>query len=490
MKKYSFVLIAIIIFSLQTSAQTGQYVPQLAAFDAAMNNLLAIYNVPGAQLAITRNGRLVYNRGFGFANVAANDSVQPYHVFRLASISKTITGISIMKLYEQGLINLDDKVFGVNGILNDAIYQSYIDPRVANITVRNLLQHSGGWDRAISGDPMFNSYQIATLMGVTPPASESVVVRYILNNKMLDFTPNTQYQYSNFGFCILGLVIEKITGLSYDTYVKTNILNPAGISTMELGSNLVANALPNEVSYYDYPSAPLTLSVYNNTQFVPWPYGGFNLEAMDAHGGWVSNAEDLCKLMVAVDKIAARPDVLTSASIDTLTKPSINYANYACGISVNSNNNWWHMGSLPGTTTEIVMNRNQQLNWAILCNTRDNANALTTAVDNLVWNNLSAISSWPSFDLFTSINDLSNPNSFKLYPNPADEFATISLQGISTKNIELAVIDLLGKVVFETRIDQGVSVYKLQTSGLLNGPYIIQLKSEGAVFAQKLNVQH
>ena len=111
-----------ILFSLRSSAQTGQQVPELVNFDAAMLNLLNTYNVPGGQLAITYQGRLVYNRGFGVANTSTMDPVQPDNIFRIASISKPITSIAIMQLIENGFLNLNDTVFGPNGILNDSIY--------------------------------------------------------------------------------------------------------------------------------------------------------------------------------------------------------------------------------------------------------------------------------------------------------------------------------------------------------------------------------
>jgi CubicO group peptidase (beta-lactamase class C family) len=300
-------------------AQTGLYVPELANFDTAMAQLMTQYNVPGGQLAITYQGRLVYNRGFGMADVTNSIPVEPHHIFRLASVSKTITGVAVMQLWENGQLNLDAPVFGPTGILNDAIYQNILDPRVNNITVRHLLEHGGGWDRALSGDPMFNAYNIAQTMGTTAPADSQTVIRFVLEYKMLDFDPGTQYQYSNFGYCVLGRVIEKITGISYEDYVITNILIPLGITTMECGHNLVADRLPNEVNYYDYPGAPLANSVYDNVTPVEWPNGGFNIEAMDANGGWVASAGNLCKLLVAIDKFPTKPDILLPATIDTMT---------------------------------------------------------------------------------------------------------------------------------------------------------------------------
>lgn len=432
-------------FAISTSAQTGLYVPQLAKFDTAMLDLMSAYNVPGGQLAITYYGRLVYNRGFGFANVSAQDSVYPNDLFRIASVSKPVTAVACMKLFEQGLLNLDAKVFGSGGILNDAIYQNILDPLDTMITVRMLLQHSGGWNRNISGDPMFDAYNIAITMGVSSPPSPSVVIQYVLSHKMLDFTPGTQSQYSNFGFCVLGRVIEKLTGQTYADYVHDNILNPLGITDMQLGHNLLADQLPDEVNYYDYPGAPLAYSVYDNSSLVPWPYGGFNVEFMDAHGGWVASCMDLLRLVCAFDRFNTRPDILSTATIDTMTKPSAHDPNYGCGIAVNTFNNWWHLGSLPGTSSEIVRNGNSQINWAILFNTRDQAGNINTAMDNLVWNVLPFITSWPAFDLFnptTGITDLSAAKeAIAIYPNPATSHINFSV----LTNVQLS--NAIGQIV-------------------------------------------
>ena len=197
---------------------------------------------------------------------------------------------------------------------------------------------------------MFNAYNIATFMGVAPPADPVTVIRYVLENKMLDFTPGTDYNYSNFGYCVIGRVIEKITGLTYEEYVENTILQPLGITNMHLGGNLLADQLPSEVTYYDFPGATLATSVYDNVSMVPRPYGGFNVEFMDAHGGWVTSCEELVKLVCAIDRFNTRPDILTTAAIDTMIQPSVNNTTYASGIAVNANNNWWHNGSLPGTT--------------------------------------------------------------------------------------------------------------------------------------------
>ena len=247
----------ILFYSVHLNSQTGVYVPQLKAFDSAMQDLMNQYDIPGAQLAITYQGRLVYNRGFGKANIENNELVNPNSKFRIASVSKTLTGVACIKLMEKGLLNLDAKVFGPNGILRDIINRPILDSRVQNITVRMLLHHSGGWDRDISGDPMFNAYQIANIMGVSSPPSEETVINYVLSQKNLDFTPGSNYKYSNFGYCILGRVIEKVSGSSYEKYITDHILSPLGMSSTQLGFNLKFNQLSNEVTYYDFSGASL-----------------------------------------------------------------------------------------------------------------------------------------------------------------------------------------------------------------------------------------
>jgi CubicO group peptidase (beta-lactamase class C family) len=177
------VILLFITFKQSVKAQTGYYSPSLVNFDVAMTNLLKNHDIPGGQLAITYKGRLVYSRGFGLADESVKTAVCPDNIFRIASLSKQITAITIMHLYEQGRIGLNDTVFGANGILNDSIYQTVLDPRVYGITVKHLLSHQGGMTSS----------------------------SFYLKSQMLNFTPGTNALYSNVGYVYLGRVIEKIT---------------------------------------------------------------------------------------------------------------------------------------------------------------------------------------------------------------------------------------------------------------------------------------
>jgi len=363
------ILLLSVIFCLRVGAQTGIDVPELVRFDSLMLELISKYKIPGGQLAITYQGRLVYNRGFGFADTSIKSLVQPNSIFRLASISKSITSIAIMYLFEKRLLSLDDKVFGVSGILKDSIYQTAIDPRVYKITVRQLLNHSSGFKYDFASEPLWKTYEIAKAMGVSPPTySFELVLKWTLLNTTLGYSPGTSAYYSNFGSNILGLVIEKISGERYVDFVTNKILIPLGITDMNAGRTLFENKYSNEVTYYDYPGAPLSASIYTGIpNSVPAQYGGYNWEIMTPAGGWVASALDLCRLLVAVDRFTAKPDILLPTTIDSMTRKSDNSPDYALGWNVKGQD-YWNAGGIQGTSTVIQRNASHQLNYAILFN--------------------------------------------------------------------------------------------------------------------------
>ena len=403
----SFLIVILLIYGWQdvipnkVFAQTGLFVQEMTNVDEVFSNFMARWNIPGGSIAIVKDGRLVYARGFGYADKESRELVEPDHLFRIASVTKPITSIAIMKLIDEGLINVDDKVFGTDGILNGPDYRTILDPRVKDITVRHLLQHTSGWGFINNNqDPMFSNEQIAQRTGMNPPVGPVAVIKFMLRTQRLVYEPGTNYFYSNFGYCILGRIIESVSGKTYENYVKTELLNPLGISQMRLGQNLYENRAPNEVKYYDFSGAPLVNSVYGTGQHVPFPYGGYNIEAMDAHGGWIASASDLARLLVAVDGFDTKPDILSQASVQLMTTASIANNNYSMGWGVNRSGNWWHIGDLPGNAS-ILVRTNDELGWAVLFNTRpSNLQSFLGQMDNMVWETINKIDDWPTHDLF------------------------------------------------------------------------------------------
>jgi len=260
------------IAQARAQAQTGQPAPRLAAFDQLVEGLLQKYDVPGAALAVVKDGRLVLARGYGLADKEQHQPVQPDSLFRIASLSKPFTSVAILTLVERGKLRLEDRAFALLGLGKPS------DPRLEKITIRELLQHAGGWDRETSFDPMFIPFRAAKAVGAPAPASCETVIRYMLTQP-LQSDPGTAYRYSNFGYCVLGRVIEKVSGQSYEAYVRSAVLAPIGITRMRIGHTLPGERAPGEVRYYDFPGAPLVRSVFPaHPGQVPQPYGGWHMK--------------------------------------------------------------------------------------------------------------------------------------------------------------------------------------------------------------------
>ena len=381
---------------------TGGVTPA-ESFEKVIPPLMAKWNIPGGAVALARNESVVLTEAYGTADKTGGVAVTNGSLFRLASLSKPVTAAAALKLHEAGLLDLEAKVFD---ILNDVEPPpgATVDPRLADITVLDLLRHSGGWDRGVSFDPMFRSREIAAAMGVPTPADAAAIVRY-MKGQPLDFDPGTKYAYSNFGYCLLGRIIEKITGQSYEEYVRMAVLAPAGAAGMRLGLSLETGRADGEVVYYDYAGAPLAPSVFDSgPAAVPWPYGGFAIEPMDAHGGWLASAADLLRFLLVVDGRTVKADILQKATVDLMVArpPLAEYqgaaAYYALGWQVRPTGgdaNWWHTGSLPGTSTIMVRTANN-MGWVALFNSRPaDADAFFSELDSAMWQAVNGITDWP-----------------------------------------------------------------------------------------------
>ena len=387
---------------------TGPPAPGMASFDAIIPALMQKWQIPGGSVGVVKDGRLVLARGYGWANQEASLAVQPDSLFRIASLTKAITAAAVFKLVEEGKLDLDAKAFPMLNDLQPPAAAT-VDSRIANITVRELLDHSGGWNRYTTFDPMFISSQAAQAVGAPAPASTQTVIRYMLGQP-LQFDPGSQYSYSNFGYAVLGRVIEKVTGQSYEEYIRTQVLTPAGISCMRLARTQLKDQAAGEVHYYDYPGSSPTQSVFPDvTQPVPSPYGGFYIEAMDSHGGWLASIVDLLLFITSVDGRGIRPSILQPDTIKLMvSRPAVplwaGSASYDAGgwyvRPVGDDANWWHDGGLPGATTFMVRAYNG-LAWVALFNSRpSDSNTFTSELDNSLWQAVNGVTSWPTGDLF------------------------------------------------------------------------------------------
>lgn len=370
---------------------------EFAGAEKTINSFLKKWSIAGASIAISKDGNLIFARGFGLSDTATMTVTQPYHQFRIASISKLITAIGIMKLQEAGKLSLTDSVFGPHGILNDKYFNEPKDKRVFSITVAHLLSHEAGWTQRY-GDQMFMPILIAEKMGVKPPADTKTIVRFALD-KRLHYTPGTGRAYSNLGYSILGLVIEKISGISYEDYCRQTILEPLGIYDMKIAGNLPSEKNPFEVTYYEPSDVVLKPSIYGTGELVTPSYGGNDIKALGGAGAWLATAPDLMRLLLAVDGYNTRPDILNDQSIRFMTDNNNGFAPVGWKTTV-FNGTWWRTGSFPGSAG-MMKRQSDGISWVVLFNSSAwNGPEIYSYINNMMFRAISQIKPWPDYDLF------------------------------------------------------------------------------------------
>jgi CubicO group peptidase (beta-lactamase class C family) len=387
----------------------------MASYEQLIPDLMRKHAIPGAAVAVMRDGRLIYARGFGYADVENKTQVQPDALFRIASVSKTFTGAAIMKLVEEGKLKLDDPVAPHIAHLT-AAQGTTVDPRWDQITIRHLLNHSAGWDRNKPNggfDPIDRPLTAAAAVGAPAPASGETLIRY-MKGLPLDFNPGEKFAYSNFGYIILGRVIERLSGMPYPEYVRTRVLQPVGAIRTQQGRSRLKDALPAEVKYY-MPWLPglgmtaLGQSVFPGEGLVPFNYGGYHHEAGDASGAWVSSTVDLLRFVTGVDGRGKRTPILSSALVGEMTNSGAQVCSngscyYAAGWFVRpagGDANWWHGGTLPGTTAMLVRTYHN-FAWIGLLNARSLTANLESELDAALANAFAGVTSFPTHDLFSS----------------------------------------------------------------------------------------
>ena len=219
-----------------------------------------------------------------------HDSPQPLTtsaLFRIASVTKPITATAIFSLIEDGRIRSDDTVFGAHGILGTRFGHQPYGPGIEQITVDHLLTHSsGGWGP--EHDPMFFDTSL----------DQAELISRALDTQPLLNPPGKVCAYSNFGYCVLGRVIEKISGVTYAEYVQRRILSRSGITDMRIARNTIRERAPNEVEYFGQDGSSSSS-----------PYD-LNVTRMDSHGGWIASPSDLVRFAIHVDGFDAMRNIL------------------------------------------------------------------------------------------------------------------------------------------------------------------------------------
>jgi CubicO group peptidase (beta-lactamase class C family) len=343
----------------------------LARADELIEAFRSTYSVPGVSLGISDGGRLVYARARGWADRDAQTPLEVRHRMRIASVSKPITAVAVLRLAEQGRLALTDTVLGSSGLLGTTYGALSYSAAQLSITVDHLLTHLSGYTNT-PDDPMFQE----------PARDHASLIGWVLDNRAPTSTPGTRYAYLNFGYCLLGRVIEHVTLQSYADHVTRSVLGPAGVTNMTIAGDTLADRAADEVVYYAQGGDSD-------------PYG-MQVARMDAHGGWVANAPDLLRFLRAVDG----GDLLSTDSLTTMTTGTAPMSTYARGWAVDGAGNWDHNGALPGTLS-LLRRRASGTGHAAVANTRQPPpaqNAMLTAFYTLMDDVEAALGELPLVD--------------------------------------------------------------------------------------------
>ena len=347
---------------------TGMEVPAFRAVDTTMREVMRKLHIPGASITVSKDGRIIYQRGFGWADRAAGQPVQPETLFRIASVSKAMTAVAVLRAFEAELpAALDRPVFGPGGLLTGPRYAQVKDPRVLKITLRDLLQHTSGWDSNVY-EPQYDLVTIALAMNVPAPAGAGDIIAYMLEHRELQIEPRTRFIYSNFGYNLLGRVLEEKFDGPYEQAMRQLVFGPAGATTPVIGGDKLAQRLPSESIYYDDPRWPDVPS-QTGTGSGPASYNAFHMRAMDAHGGWVMTSADMVRFADAVDGRSGVPALLSPATVLRMITRDAMVPGTGFGLGWELGpTGWRHSGALTTGTHSMLERLDNGLTWAVVYN--------------------------------------------------------------------------------------------------------------------------
>ena len=326
------------------------------------------FGVPGLALTFARGDRVLYTGCFGNADRPSRQPVRPDSLFRIASNSKAFTAAAVLLLAEAGRLKLTDRPLAPDGLLRE--YASLGRPQnwLHAITIHELLTHTGGGWANDDNDPMFEQ----------PRLDQDQLIRWTLQTHALSAAPGQKYAYSNFGYCLLGRVIEHASGQRYAAFVRERVMRAPRIADMRIGAKEPA---PNEVRYCGQGGE----DAY-----------GFNVARMDSHGGWIATSQDMARFLAALfapqDGDGA-PGIVSAQSLRTMTTGTHANKSYGCGLELNPEGNAWHNGSLPGTMS-IMVHTKSGMSWAVVVNTRSKSDAAFSRLDSMMWQIAQSVPQW------------------------------------------------------------------------------------------------
>ncbi len=337
--RYKFCTVLVFVsfsYTLMAQPKTDKQLSQ--TFDTMLANVFKP-DGPGATIIVSRKGEVIYKKGFGMADLELNVPVQPDMIFRIGSITKQFTAVAILQLVEQGKLSLQDEI------------KKFIPDYPAHdlkITVEHLLTHTSG----IKSYTSMKDFQTMMRKDMKP-----MEIIDVFKNEPMDFTPAVKWTYNNSGYILLGYIIEKVSGKTYEQYVKEHLFTPAGMINSGYGSE--NRIIKNRAKGYQKSKDD-----YENADYLSMtlPYSA---------GSLISNVEDLWKWNRAVHSYK----LVSKASLDK----AFTDFKLSDGKSTNYGYGWFlsnvqdsktieHSGGINGFLSDAIYLPAQDIFVAILSN--------------------------------------------------------------------------------------------------------------------------
>ena len=340
-------------------------IPELNALDRKVRSYMRKWHMKGASLAITRGDSLVYAKGYGWADEENGIEMSPRNIMRMASVSKLITAAGIMVLHDRGDLNIKDTVFGPSGILNDSTINALIrDKNYYKITVEHLLRHQAGFRR----DPLFSSRDVVHQLQLDHAPVAEDFYKVVLNRR-LKFAPGTWQSYSNFGYLLLSQIIEKVSGMPYEEFMKKEVLEPAGCYDMHIAGTYYEDRRDNEVRYYTHEGDGKYIEEYTDSDvMVERCYGGNNIPLLSGAGAWCGSPAEIARFVAAIDGRPEVADIITKESVELMTG-YYDRDTFSLGWNdTHPDKGWSRSGTLSGTTALVKLFPDGEC-WVFISNT-------------------------------------------------------------------------------------------------------------------------
>lgn len=325
--------------------------------------------IPGMVVAISHKGKILMNKAYGYANVEQGTAMTPNHLFRIASHSKTFTATAIMQLQEKGALRIDDRATQHLPWLS-----KHKDQRWHTVTIRQLLSHRAGVIR----DGVDSDY-----WSLERPFPDKSQLKAELLASPLLYDTNTKPKYTNYGYSVLGMIIEAVSGITYGDYVTKNIIDTIGLTNT--GPEYSPKRSKDYVTGYSRLSRSLTRSAI--TSDIP-------TNGMAAATGFYSNAADLCRYFTAhflgsSKLVSDESKKEMQRSHWHVTLPDSNeQEEYGLGIEIEQfkgRSTIGHGGGFPGQSTISMANPANDIVVVVLTNCMSSPSSIiATSIHNII----------------------------------------------------------------------------------------------------------